>query len=108
MAENETTRDAAKAAKSGATPAAAAIDAAKVAPSGIDATAAEVDAEAIRSDLEADLRALRQDVARLGETVAAIAQSRADAIDAAVHRSPWSTAVAALCVGFCLGLRSRR
>jgi hypothetical protein len=113
MAENETIRDAAhsagaevanaaaKAAKSGATQAGAAIDAAKD-------IELEADAAVVRRDLEADLRALREDVARLGETVASIAQSRVDAIDEAVHRSPWSTAIAALCIGFCLGVRSSR
>lgn len=69
--------------------------------------AAQTGAEAAQRDLEADLRALREDVARLGETVASIAQARANAIDEAVHRNPWSAIVAAVCVGFCLGLRAR-
>lgn len=70
--------------------------------------AATTEAEAARHDLEADLRALREDVARLGETVAAMAQARANALDEAVHRSPWSAVVAAVCIGFCLGVRARR
>jgi len=68
---------------------------------------ATTDAEAARRDLDADLRALREDVARLGETVASMAQARASALDEAVHRNPWSAVVAAVCVGFCLGLKAR-
>ncbi|WP_342242020.1 hypothetical protein [Inquilinus sp. OTU3971] len=74
--------------------------------------AAELDtamneAKAARHDLEADLRALREDVARLGETMASLAQARANALDEAVHRNPWSAVVAALCIGFCFGVRAR-
>jgi ElaB/YqjD/DUF883 family membrane-anchored ribosome-binding protein len=69
--------------------------------------AAEIETDGAARDIEADLRALREDVARLGETVAAMAQARANAIDAAVHRNPWSAVVAGVCVGFCLGLRAR-
>ncbi|MBW8729331.1 MAG: DUF883 family protein [Inquilinus limosus] len=68
---------------------------------------ATTDADAARRDLDADLRALREDVARLGETVASMAQARASALDEAVHRNPWSAVVAAVCVGFCLGLKAR-
>ena len=68
---------------------------------------AMTDSEAARRDLDADLRALREDVARLGETVASMAQARASALDEAVHRNPWSAVVAAVCVGFCLGLKAR-
>jgi ElaB/YqjD/DUF883 family membrane-anchored ribosome-binding protein len=73
----------------------------------IEAEAAEIEADSAVRDIEADLRALREDVARLGETVAGIAQARANAIDAAVHRNPWSAVVAGICVGFCLGVRAR-
>jgi ElaB/YqjD/DUF883 family membrane-anchored ribosome-binding protein len=75
-----------------------------------DAGAAKVkavEADGAVRDIEADLRALREDVTRLGETVAGIAQARANAIDAAVHRNPWSAVVAGICVGFCLGVRAR-
>jgi ElaB/YqjD/DUF883 family membrane-anchored ribosome-binding protein len=84
-----------------------AAEAAKAAKIEAQRTAAEIEADGAVRDIEADLRALREDVARLGETVAGIAQARANAIDAAVHRNPWSAVVAGICVGFCLGLRVR-
>jgi len=94
------------------TPKSAASAAADVSGSKSSRAAAELDsataeAQSARSDIEADLRALREDVARLGETVASIAQARANAIDEVVHRNPWSAVVAALCVGFCLGIKAR-
>lgn len=84
-----------------------AADAAKAARAEAKRTTAEIEAEGATRDIEADLRALREDVARLGETVAAMAQARANAIDEAVRRNPWSAVVAAVCVGFCLGLKTR-
>jgi len=97
---SKTAAEAAKAAKIEAQRTAADVGAAEVG-------AAEVEADGAARDIEADLRALREDVARLGETVAAMAQARANAIDAAVHRNPWSAVVAGICVGFCLGVRAR-
>ena len=93
-------------------PKSAADAAAQVSGSKSTRAAAELDAattetETVRRDLEADLRALREDVARLGETVTSMAQARASALDEVVHRNPWSAVVAAVCVGFCLGLKAR-
>jgi ElaB/YqjD/DUF883 family membrane-anchored ribosome-binding protein len=93
-------------------PKSAAEAAAQVSGSKSSRAAAELDsgaadADTARRDLEKDLRALREDVAHLGETVASMAQARASALDEAVHRNPWSAVVAAVCVGFCLGLRAR-
>jgi ElaB/YqjD/DUF883 family membrane-anchored ribosome-binding protein len=51
---------------------------------------------------------LRQDIAKLREDVAAIAQSRAVKAAGLVRRKPWSAMAAALCVGICLGRRSLR
>jgi ElaB/YqjD/DUF883 family membrane-anchored ribosome-binding protein len=93
-------------------PKSAAAAAADVSGSKSTRAAAELDeatttTDTARRDLEADLRALREDVARLGETVTSMAQARASALDEAVHRNPWSAVVAAVCVGFCLGLKAR-
>jgi ElaB/YqjD/DUF883 family membrane-anchored ribosome-binding protein len=88
----------------------AASAAAEVSGSKSTRAAAELDeagSNSTRRDVEADLRALREDVSRLGETVASMAQARASALDEAVRRNPWSAVVAAVCVGFCLGLRAR-
>jgi len=54
---------------------------------------------------EAMVRQLRQDIARLREDIAAIAQSRVDKGMGLVRRNPWPAIGAAVCVGICLGRR---
>ncbi|MGK9167509.1 DUF883 family protein [Inquilinus limosus] len=87
--------------------AAADVSGSKSTRAAADMDAAGAETGTARRDLEADLRALREDVARLGETVASMAQARATAIDEVVHRNPWSAVITALCIGFCLGVRAR-
>jgi len=52
---------------------------------------------------EAEVRQLRQDIARLQEDIAAIAQSRTDKAMGLVRRNPWPAIGAAVCVGICMG-----